>query len=62
MNAATYENRRKLTSRSLLWHLNEEANSIELEDTINKTNEVMLAAMSKNPRWKRERKGKTGQI
>jgi hypothetical protein len=44
LNASAHE---KLTSRNLIWHLNEEANSLVLEDTINKSNKAMLAATSK---------------
>jgi uncharacterized protein YutE (UPF0331/DUF86 family) len=36
LNASAHESGKKLTSKNLIWHLNEEANSIALEDTINK--------------------------
>ena len=47
MNASAHKTGRKLMSKSLIWHLNEEANAIALEETINKSNEAMLAAMTK---------------
>ena len=47
LTATAHESGRKLTSTSLIWHLNEEANSIVLEDSINKSNEAMIAATDK---------------
>ena len=47
LTAAAHESGKKLTSTNLIWHLNEEANSIALEDSINKSNEAMVAAVAK---------------
>jgi len=47
LSAASHESRKKLTSSNLIWHLNEEANSIALKDSINKSNATMMAAMTK---------------
>jgi hypothetical protein len=41
LNASAHETGKKLTSKNLIWHLNEEANSLVLEDTINKSNKAM---------------------
>ena len=48
---------KKLTSLNLIWHLTEEANSIVLEDSINKSNATMMAATSKSK--DKNGKGKT---
>jgi gag-polypeptide of LTR copia-type len=47
LNASAHETGKKLTSKNLIWHLNEEANSIALQKFINKSNKAMLAATSK---------------
>jgi len=54
LSAASHESGKKLTSSNLIWHLNEEANSIALKDSINKSNATMMAATTKS----REGKGK----
>ena len=38
---------KKLTSSEVIWHLTEEATSVEIEDNINKSNAAMMAASSK---------------
>jgi hypothetical protein len=48
LSAASHESGKKLTSSNLIWHLNEEANSIALEDSINKSNAAMMAATTKS--------------
>ena len=53
-----HETGKKLMSQNLIWHLNKEANLIALEDTINKSNEAMLAATSKARGGKGKEKGK----
>jgi hypothetical protein len=57
LNATAHESGRKLTSSNLIWHLTEEANSIALEDSINKSNAAMMAATSRS-RGKANSKGK----
>jgi hypothetical protein len=47
LNASAHKTGKKLMSKNLIWHLNKEANSLALEDTINKLNEAILAATSK---------------
>jgi thiamine pyrophosphokinase len=47
LNASAHETGKKLTSKNLVWHLNKEANSIALEESINKSNEATLAATQK---------------
>jgi hypothetical protein len=59
LTAAAHESGKKLTSTNLIWHLNEEANSIILEDSINKSNEAMLAATAKARSGKGKVKAKT---
>ena len=59
LNATAHESRKKLTSANLIWHLTKEANSLALEDSINKSNTVMMAAMkSKDGKGKNKPKGK----
>jgi GAG-pre-integrase domain len=58
LNASTHKTGKKLMSKNLIWHLNEEANSIALKDTINKSNEAMLAATAKAQGWNGKGKGK----
>ena len=48
LSTASHESGKKLTSSNLIWHLNEEANSIALKDSINKSNAAMMAAMTKS--------------
>jgi hypothetical protein len=47
LSATSHESGKKLTSTNLIWHLNEEANSVALEENINKSNEAMIAATAK---------------
>ncbi|KAF8804227.1 hypothetical protein BYT27DRAFT_7107843, partial [Phlegmacium glaucopus] len=58
LSAAAHESGKKLSSTNLIWHLNEEANSVALEESINKSNEVMIAATARarNPNWKGKEK------
>src|ERR1700733_12538344 len=44
LNTTAHESRKKLISANLIWHLTEEANSLTLEDSINKSNTAMMAA------------------
>ena len=39
---------KKLTASDVIWHLTEEATSVEVEDTINKSNAAMMASTSKS--------------
>jgi hypothetical protein len=39
---------KKLTPTDVIWHLTEEATSVEIEDTINKSNAAMMATTSKS--------------
>jgi hypothetical protein len=48
LNATVHKSGRKLTSSNLIWHLTKEANSITLENSINKSNATMMAAMSRS--------------
>src|ERR1700678_160214 len=48
LSATAHQAGKKLTSADVIWHLTEEATSIEIEDNINKTNTAMLAATSKS--------------
>ena len=45
---------KKLTPSDIIWHLTEEATSVKIEDTINKSNAAMMATTSKS----KDRKGK----
>jgi hypothetical protein len=56
--ASTHESGRKLTSSNLIWHLTEEANSIALEDSINKSNAAMMATSSTTSSKGKGAKGK----
>jgi len=47
LTAAAHESGKKLTNANLIWHLNEEANSTALEESINKSNAALVAAMAK---------------
>jgi hypothetical protein len=58
LNASAHKTGKKLTSKNLIWHLNEEANSLVLKDTINKSNKAMLAATSKAQGGKGKEKAK----
>ena len=49
---------KKLTSADVIWHLTEEATSVEIEDNINKSNTAMIAATSTKPK-KEKGKGKS---
>lgn len=46
-------------SSNLVWHLTEEANSIALEDSINKSNTAMLAATTKSSKGKGKERSKS---
>ena len=48
-----------MTSPNLIWHLTKEANTIALEDSINKSNSMMIAAISKTKNEKGKNKSKT---
>ena len=58
LNATAHESGRKLTSSNLIWHLTEEANSLTLEDSINKSNAAMMAASSTTSSKGKGAKGK----
>ena len=59
LNATAHESGKKLTSTNLIWHLTEEANSLTLEDSINKSNAAMMAATkSKDGKGRNKPKGK----
>jgi hypothetical protein len=59
LNATAHESGKKLTSANLIWHLTEEANSLTLEDSINKSNTAMMAATkSKDGKGRNKPKGK----
>ena len=45
--ATSFESGRKLSSTNLIWHLNEEANTIKLQENINQSSEAMMAAVAK---------------
>jgi hypothetical protein len=47
LSATVHQMGKKLTPTDVIWHLTEEATSAEIEDSINKSNAVMLAATSK---------------
>ena len=49
---------KKLTPTDVIWHLTEEATSVEIEETINKSNAAMMASTSKSKDGKG--KGKSG--
>jgi phage terminase small subunit len=62
LNASAHETRKKLTRKNLIWHLNEEPNSIVLKESINKSNEAMLAATSKAKGGKEKEKAKQTNV
>ena len=47
LSATAHQTGKKLTSSDVIWHLTEEANSIEIEDNINKSNAAMMAATTR---------------
>ena len=50
---------KKLTPADVIWHLTEESTSVEIEDSINKSNAAMMASTSKDSKPKEgKRKGK----
>ena len=55
LSATAHQTGRKLTSADVIWHLTEEATSIEIEDNINKSNAAMLATTSKSKGGKTSR-------
>ena len=50
---------KKLSPTDVIWHLTEEAASVEIEDTINKSNAVMMATTSKSKDGKGNDKNKS---
>jgi hypothetical protein len=50
---------KKLTASDVIWHLTEEATSVEIEDTINKSNAAMMASTSKAEKGKGKDKNKS---
>jgi hypothetical protein len=62
LNTSAHETGKKLTRKDLIWHLNEEANSIALKESINKSNKAMLAATSKAKGGKGKEKVKQTNI
>ena len=56
LNATAHESGRKLTSENLIWHLTEEANSIAIEESINKSNAALIVAMAKTKDGKNKSK------
>ena len=61
LSATAHQTGKKLTSADVIWHLTEEATSIEIEDNINKTNAAMLAATSKTKGEKGKGKNKSAK-
>ena len=59
LSATAHQTGKKLTPSDVIWHLTEEATSIEIEDNINKTNAAMLAATSKTKGEKGKGKNKS---
>ena len=51
---------KKLTAADVIWHLTEEATSVEIEDNINKSNAAMMASASK-PKGKGKDKEKSSK-
>ena len=47
LSTTTHETSKLITSTSLIWHLNEEANNISIEANINRVNTTMMAAHAK---------------
>ena len=47
LNTNACQNRRKISSIDLIWHLTEESNNTMIEDQINQANIAMAAAMTK---------------
>ena len=48
LSTASRQTGRKLTPADVIWHLTEEATSVELEDSINKSNAAMMALTSRD--------------
>ena len=48
LSTTARQTRKKLTPADVIWHLTEEATSVEIEDTINKSNAAMMATTSKS--------------
>ena len=61
LSATAHQTGKKLTPSDVIWHLTEEATSIEIEDNINKTNAAMLAATSKTKGEKGKGKNKSAK-
>ncbi|KAF8810769.1 hypothetical protein BYT27DRAFT_7091166, partial [Phlegmacium glaucopus] len=59
LGATAHESGKKLSSSNLIWHLNEEANSVALEQSINQSNEAMIAATAKARGWNPKKKEKS---
>ena len=53
---------KKLTPADVIWHLTEEATSVEIKDTINKSNAVMMATTSKSKDGKGKNKSKSNVL
>ena len=47
LSTTAHQTGKKLTASDVIWHLTEEATSVEIKDTINKLNAVMMASTSK---------------
>jgi hypothetical protein len=47
LSATAHQTGKKLTSSDVIWHLTEEAYSVEIEDNINKSNAAMMASMTR---------------
>ena len=58
LNATAHKSRKKLTSTNLIWHLTKEANSLALEDSINKSNAAMMVATKSKDSCKGKGKSK----
>jgi len=56
LSASAHKAKEKLSSADVIWHLNNEASAISIEDSINKSNAAMTAASTGT---KRGRKGKS---
>ena len=58
LNATAHKSGKKLTSTNLIWHLTKEANSLALEDSINKSNPAMMVATKSKDSGKGKGKSK----
>jgi gag-polypeptide of LTR copia-type len=62
LSAASHKAGKLLTSNELIWQLNEEANSVAIKDSINKSNAAMLAHTLKAKREKGKERSKRDDI